>query len=102
MTTTEELEQFSKEKEVRARRAQITSFVFGVMATLAAVSFVYAFYQQSIGQTNAAEYKIELQKMAETLKAAEEEASKFEVLAAEATARANEISDQCHKTNKPK
>src|SRR5882757_1474957 len=95
MILDEELRQFRKEQEVRKFRAKTTAVVFGVLAMIAFTAFVYAFAIQIGSNRDSVKFEVQMNKAKEGVKIAEQKAAKFETLAAEATARANEISDQC-------
>ncbi len=103
MTPEKELTQYRQNEKLRPRRAKTTKIVFAALLGIAVVAFVYAFYIQNVGMNNWKAYQVELQKMHETLTAAEQKAAKFEEMAERETNNADSLAALCaKKPNKSK
>ncbi len=102
MTDAEELQQFRAQKEVMLKRAKITALTFGILATVALISLVYAFFQQTGAKTAAIQYQAKIEMVTKQREEAELRAKNVEAAAAQQAKLSQEALQECEEKIKSK
>lgn len=100
MTEHEELLQFREEKKQQLKRAKIRAFTFFVLATIALIALVYAFFQQTAANKAKVQAEMNAKAAIEARAMADENAAKFEVLAKRQTQVVDSLTQACQQTAK--
>lgn len=102
MTDAEELQHFRAQKEVMLKRARITALTFGILATVALIALVYAFFQQTAAKTAAIQYQTKIEMLTKQLQEAEVRAQNAESAAAQQAKLSQQALQECEKKIKSK
>lgn len=89
MTEHEELLQLREEKKQWLKRAKITAYTFGILAIVALIAFVYAFFQQTAANKARVEAELNAKAAIEARAVADESVLEFQAIAK----RQTEIAD---------
>ncbi len=100
MTDHEELLQLREEKKQQLKRARINALTFGVLAIIALIAFVYAFFQQTAANKAKVEAELNAKAAIEARAIADQNAAKFEALANRQTQIADSIRQVCQSNSK--
>lgn len=103
MTEHEELLQLREEKKQQLKRARINAATFGVLAIVALIAFVYAFFQQTAANKARVEAELNAKLAIEARALADENVVKYQAAADRQTKIADSLRQACQQNvKKPK